>query len=147
MFAALTLRVCCWFVFLRGGAWVKLTLSAGERLVLCVTLTCASMLLPIGSPWLKVTVFMHYQSNPSALGSVLCALGVRKLGLFWEGSWLTPCRYDIAVSRLLQGCLALHRGDIYGLTVSCCRLEAVPGLTPYDVYLEPFWTCFCAGYT
>ena len=82
MFAALTLKVCCWFVFLRGGALAKLTVSAGEQLVLCVTLTCASTLLPIGSLWLKLMVLMSYQSNPSALSSVLSALGVRKLGLF-----------------------------------------------------------------
>lgn len=82
MFAALTLKVCCWFLSLRGDALVKLTLSTGEWLMLCVTLTCASMLLPIGSPWLKLVVFMFYQSNPSALGSVLSALGVRKTGLF-----------------------------------------------------------------
>jgi len=82
MFAALTLRVCCLFVFLRGGSLVKLTLSAGERLVLSVTLTCVSMLLLIGSARLKLTVFMLYQSNPLALGSVLSALGMRKLGFF-----------------------------------------------------------------
>ena len=82
MFSALTLRVCCWFVFLRGGSLVKLTLSAGERLVLSVTLTCVSMLRLIGSARLKLTVFMLYQSNPLALGSVLSALGMRKLGFF-----------------------------------------------------------------